>query len=504
MTPVEPIPFALTFDDVLLVPGHSSVLPRDAKVGTTLLRGVPLNIPLLSAAMDTVTEARAAIAMAQLGGIGVIHKNLSISAQAQEVSVVKRSVAGMIADPITVGPSAPVREALEIMRRHHVSGVPVTVGTDRTLVGILTNRDLRFIKDVDQPVSAVMTPLPLHTVREGTTLTQARDLLQQHKVEKLPVVDAAGVQLRGLITIKDIVKQERYPEAAVDSLGRLRVAAAVGVGADRVRRIEALLEAGCDVLVLDTAHGHSQMVLDAVRETRTRWPGAAIVAGNVATAEAVRALAGEGADCVKVGIGPGSICTTRVVAGVGVPQLSAILECAAEARKLGIRTIADGGIKASGDIAKALAGGADAVMIGSLFAGTEESPGDVVLYQGRRYKSYRGMGSLEAMRAGSSDRYFQEGGEDPLAGLDGAPSGPKLVPEGITGRVPFRGPLADSVYQLVGGLRAAMGYLGCADLSALRERARFVRITPAGLRESHVHDVIITAEAPNYRMEGHQ
>ncbi|MCO4768823.1 MAG: IMP dehydrogenase [Deltaproteobacteria bacterium] len=495
------IPLALTFDDVLLVPRHSTVLPRDADVSTKLSANVRLQIPLLSSAMDTVTESRTAIAMAQNGGLGVIHKNMSPQDQASEVSVVKKSVAGMIVDPITVRPDAPVRAALDLMRRHRISGVPVTVGDRHELVGILTNRDLRFLKDVDLPVREVMTGESLVTVPEGTTLEQSKDLLQQFKIEKLLVVDPSGQYLRGLITIKDIAKTERYPNAVKDSRGRLLAAAAVGVGGDRDERVAALVEAGVDVLCVDTAHGHSQMVIDAVKAVKARYPDVCIVAGNVATAGATAALADVGADVVKVGIGPGSICTTRIVAGVGVPQLSAVIQCAEEAHKRGVTVIADGGIRSSGDVAKALAAGADAVMVGSMLAGTEESPGEVVLYQGRRYKTYRGMGSLEAMRKGSSDRYFQESEkDDPLADLDGAPpAGPKLVPEGISGRVPFRGAIADTIYQMVGGLRASMGYCGCASIPAMHERAEFVRITNAGYRESHVHDVFITHEAPNYR-----
>ena len=495
----DAIPTALTFDDVLLVPAASPVLPKDADVSTRLTEGLRLRIPLLSSAMDTVTEARTAIAMASNGGLGVIHKNLSVQAQAREVAIVKKTVSGMIVDPITVEPDQPVRHALALMRQNRISGVPVTVGPERLLVGILTNRDLRFERNLDRKVGEVMTSEGLITVPEGTTLEQSKDLLHEHRIEKLLVVDGGGTHLRGLITIKDIVKTERYPDSVKDAQGRLCVAAAVGVGADSEARIAALLEAGCDLLVIDTAHGHSKMVIDAVARTRARWPDAVLVAGNVATAAATEALAKAGADVVKVGIGPGSICTTRIVAGVGVPQLTAVLDCAEAAKKHGITTIADGGVRSSGDVAKALAAGADAVMIGSMFAGTEESPGDVVLYQGRRYKTYRGMGSLEAMRQGSSDRYFQEAeADDPMAGLDGAPSGPKLVPEGIVGRVPYRGPIADSVYQLVGGLRASMGYTGCASIAELHDRAEFVRITSAGYRESHVHDVIITHEAPNY------
>jgi len=494
------IPFALTFDDVLLVPAHSTLLPRDADVSARLSERIQLGIPFISSAMDTVTESGTAIAMAQLGGLGVIHKNMSPQAQAAEVEIVKKSVAGMIIDPITIGPDEPVRAALGLMRRHKISGVPVVVGPDKELVGILTNRDLRFLKDVDRPVRAVMTSKGLVTVPVGTTLEDSRDILQEHKIEKLLVVDPSGTRLRGLITIKDIVKSEKYPNAIKDASGRLLVAAAVGVGGDRDERMEALIEAGADVLVIDTAHGHSQMVIDSVGAARSRWPDVQIVAGNVATAGATAALAEAGADVIKVGIGPGSICTTRIVAGVGVPQLTAIMDCAKEAHARGKTVIADGGIRSSGDVAKALSAGADAVMIGSMFAGTAEAPGEIVLYQGRRYKSYRGMGSLEAMRKGSADRYFQENSaDDPLAALDGVPEGPKLVPEGISGRVPFRGPIGDTIYQLIGGVRASMGYTGCRSIPELHEKARFVRITNAGFRESHVHDVIITHEAPNYR-----
>jgi len=494
------IPLALTFDDVLLVPAHSQVLPRDTDISTRLTEQIELKIPLVSSAMDTVTESATAIAMAQSGGMGIIHKNMSVEAQAREVSVVKKTVAGMISDPITVTPDARVRDALGLMRLHHISGVPVTAGESGELVGILTNRDLRFERDLDRLVGDVMTSENLITVPEGTTLEQSKDLLQQHKIEKLLVVDRSGKILRGLITIKDIIKKERYPDAVKDELGRLRVGGAVGVGGDREERVQALLAASCDVIVIDTAHGHSQMVIDAVAATRATWPDCQIIAGNVATAGATEALIKAGADCVKVGIGPGSICTTRVVAGVGVPQLTAVQDSSRAAHRLGKPVIADGGVRSSGDIAKAIASGGDVVMIGSLFAGTEESPGEVVLYQGRRYKTYRGMGSLEAMRQGSSDRYFQDNEDDPLAALDGEQVGPKLVPEGIVGRVPYRGPIADSVFQLVGGLRASMGYTGCGTIAQLHENAAFVRITTAGQRESHVHDVIITHEAPNYRV----
>ena len=501
MSANETIPLALTFDDVLLLPAHSQVLPRDTDVSTSLTEQIRLSIPLVSSAMDTVTESATAIAMAQSGGLGIIHKNLTVEAQAREVAVVKKTVAGMISDPITIDPDSTVRAALELMRIHRISGVPVTAAGSAELMGILTNRDLRFERDLDRKVGAVMTRDNLVTVPEGTTLEQSKDLLQEHKIEKLLVVDATGRNLSGLITIKDIIRSERYPDAVKDDLGRLRVGAAVGVGGDREERVQALLDAGCDVIVIDTAHGHSQMVIDSVAATRANWPDIQIIAGNVATASATEALIKAGADCVKVGIGPGSICTTRVVAGVGVPQLTAVQDASRAAHRLGKPIIADGGVRSSGDIAKAIAGGGDVVMIGSLFAGTEESPGQVVLYQGRRYKTYRGMGSLEAMRQGSSDRYFQDQkDDDPLAGLDGEAGGPKLVPEGIVGRVPYRGPIADSVYQLVGGLRASMGYTGCTTIRQMGEQARFVRITSAGQRESHVHDVIITHEAPNYRV----
>ena len=497
MTRHDSIPLALTFDDVLLLPAHSRVLPRDAVLATRITDEITLNIPLLSAAMDTVTESATAIAMAQLGGMGVIHKNLSVAAQAQQVEIVKKTVTGVISDPVTIGPDATVRDALALTREHRISGVPV-VDAGGLLVGIVTNRDLRFERALDRPLRDVMTGQPLVTVPEGTGQEAAKDLLQKNKIEKLLVVDESGRYLRGLITIRDILRGARYPQAVRDAQGRLRVAAAVGVGGDSVARTDALMTAGCDLLIIDTAHGHSQMVIEAVARTRDRWPRAAIVAGNVATGAAVRDLAAAGADVVKVGIGPGSICTTRIVAGVGVPQITAITEATAAAREAGVRIIADGGIKHSGDIAKAIVAGADAVMIGSLLAGTAESPGDVVLYQGRRYKGYRGMGSLEAMRDGSSDRYFQDGAEDRAAAQD---AGPKLVPEGIVGRVPYKGPLADTVFQLVGGLRASMGYTGCGTLGELQTQARFVRHTSAGLRESHVHDVIITQEAPNYRVD---
>lgn len=488
----DSIPLALTFDDVLLVPARSEVLPREADLRTRLARDIVLNIPLCSAAMDTVTEWRAAVAMAQEGGIGFLHKNMSVARQAEEVERVKKTVSGMIPDPITLGPDDPLSRAVELMRRHGISGIPITLG--RRLVGILTHRDLRFERRLDQPIRDVMTPRErLVTAPVGTTLEASKDILQAHKVEKLPVVDAGG-DLVGLITIKDIEKSARFPHSAKDDRGHLRVGAAVGVGPDRAERIEALLRAGADVIAIDTAHGHNAMVVESVRATRADFPGACLVAGNVATEEGAQALIDAGADAVKVGIGPGSICTTRVVAGVGVPQVTAISECRRATARAGVPLIADGGIKYSGDVAKALAAGADTVMIGSLFAGTDESPGEEILLQGRRYKVYRGMGSMEAMRQGSSDRYFQEGGGEHADAR-------KLVPEGIVGRVPFRGPLSDSIFQLVGGVRSSMGYLGCGTIPEMQERARFVRITPAGLRESHVHDVVITQEAPNYHVD---
>ena len=473
----------LTFDDVMLVPAYSEVVPTEVDVRTRLTRRIELNIPVLSAAMDSVTEARAAIAMAREGGIGIVHKNLPPEAQAAEVDRVKRAEAGMITDPVTVRPSQPLREVLSVMREHDISGVPVVEGT--TPVGILTARDIRFERNLDQPVSALMTR-QLVTVPPGVKAEEARDLLHRHRIEKLLVVD--GGKLVGLITIKDLLQAERNPLAIKDERGRLRVGAAIGPGPDRVRRTDALIEAGVDVIVVDTAHGHSQGVIEAVKETRKRHAAIDIVAGNVATAEGTQALIEAGADAVKVGIGPGSICTTRIVAGVGVPQLTAVSDCAAVAQRYDVPIIADGGIKYSGEVVKALAAGASSVMIGSLFAGTDEAPGELVLYQGRSYKVYRGMGSLGAMRKGSKDRYGQGGSADE-----------KLVPEGIEGRVPYRGSLASILFQLVGGLRAGMGYTGCATIQELRKKARFVRITSQGLRESHVHDVIITEEAPNYR-----
>ncbi|HEY6839447.1 MAG TPA: IMP dehydrogenase [Geobacteraceae bacterium] len=484
------LPEGLTFDDVLLLPAHSHVLPRDVDLSTRLTRNIPLNIPLVSAAMDTVTEARAAICMAREGGIGFIHKNFSIAEQALEVDKVKKSESGMIVDPITMRPNQKIREALDIMAQYRISGVPITKANGK-LVGILTNRDLRFETNLDLPISARMTKRNLVTVAVGTTLEEAKEHLKHTRVEKLLVVDSEK-NLKGLITIKDIEKVREYPNACKDSLGRLRVGAAVGPTADMEARVEALLKAGVDVIVIDTAHGHSQGVLDAVRTIKSTFPGVELVAGNIATAEAATALIMAGADAIKVGIGPGSICTTRVVAGIGVPQITAIASCSEVARKYDVPIIADGGIKFSGDLTKAVAAGADMVMIGSLFAGTEESPGDTILYQGRAYKSYRGMGSIGAMKEGSKDRYFQSDVESDI----------KLVPEGIEGMVPLRGPLSSNIHQLIGGLRAGMGYTGCASIKELQASGRFIKITGAGLKESHVHDVTITKEAPNYRVGG--
>jgi IMP dehydrogenase len=477
----------LTFDDVLLVPAASSVLPNDVSTRTRLTRSIELALPIVSAAMDTVTEARMAIALARAGGIGVIHRNLSIAEQAAEVDTVKRSESGMIVEPVTLPPDAPIARALELMGRYRISGIPITDNAGR-LVGILTNRDLRFHKDPTRPVRELMTSRDLITAPVGTTLEEAEEILHRHKIEKLPVVDADGV-LRGLITVKDIRKRLEHPDASKDEQGRLRVAAAVGVGADALERAEALVAAGVDALVLDTAHGHSANVLRMARELKRRF-AVDLVAGNVSTAEATEALIEAGADAVKVGQGPGSICTTRVVAGVGVPQITAVYDCARVAAEHGVPVIADGGLTSSGDIAKAIAAGADTVMAGSLLAGTDEAPGDVVVYQGERFKEYRGMGSLGAMKARgfSKDRYFQGDVED----VD------KLVPEGIEARVPYKGPVQVVLNQLVGGLRQAMGYCGAATIEELK-RARFVRITPAGLRESHPHDVAVAKDAPNYR-----
>jgi IMP dehydrogenase len=481
----------LTFDDVLLVPAQSDVLPAMANTATRLTRSIALGIPIISAAMDTVTEARMAIALAREGGLGVIHRNLSIEEQIAEVDKVKRSESGMIVEPVTLPPDAPVREALAVMERYHISGVPITE-PDGKLVGILTNRDLRFVDDVEQAVGAVMTSRDLITAPAGTTLEQAQSILHRHRVEKLPVVDEHGY-LTGLITVKDIQKKIQFPNATKDAKGRLRVGAAVGVGADAEERAAALVAAGVDLLVVDTAHGHAVSVLHTVERVQRRH-GVEVMAGNVATGAATEALIAAGADAVKVGVGPGSICTTRVVAGVGVPQISAVLDCVRAADRHDVPVISDGGVQYSGDIAKAIAAGADAVMLGSLLAGVDESPGEVVLYQGERFKEYRGMGSIGAMKARSysKDRYFQEG----VGNIQ------KLVPEGIEGRVAYKGPLANLVYQLVGGLRSAMGYVGAHDIPTLKRDARFVRITAAGLRESHPHDVVITREAPNYRSGG--
>jgi IMP dehydrogenase len=480
----------LTFDDVLLLPAHSRVLPKDVELNTQLTRNISLNIPLVSAAMDTVTEARSAICMAREGGLGFIHKNLSIADQALEVDKVKKSESGMIVDPITMRPTQKIREALEMMAKYRISGVPVTKANGK-LVGILTNRDLRFETDHDLPISARMTRRNLVTVAVGTTLEEAKEHLKNTRVEKLLVVDDDRF-LKGLITIKDIEKVKKYPNACKDTLGRLRVGAAVGPTPDMEARVEALLKAGVDVIVIDTAHGHSQGVIEAVSLIKRNFPSIELVAGNIATAQAAEALIKAGADAIKVGIGPGSICTTRVVAGIGVPQITAIAECSKVAKQFGVPIIADGGIKYSGDITKAVAAGADVIMIGSLFAGTEESPGDTVLYQGRTYKSYRGMGSIGAMKEGSKDRYFQGDVDNEV----------KLVPEGIEGMVPLRGPLSLNIHQLIGGLKAGMGYTGCARISDLKDKARFIKITGAGLKESHVHDVTITKEAPNYRVSG--
>jgi IMP dehydrogenase len=476
---------ALTYDDVLLLPAYSEVLPRDTKTDTQLTRNIRLNIPLLSAAMDTVTEFETAIAMAQEGGIGIIHKNMSIEAQAEQVRKVKRSESGMIIDPITLPQTATLGDAHKIMREFKIGGIPVIDETN-VLVGILTNRDLRFQRDMARPVTEIMTKEDLITAREGLTLEEAESILQEFKIEKLPIVNA-NYQLVGLITYKDIIKKKSHPNACKDPLGRLRVGAAVGVTPDLIKRIEALVKAGVDVISVDTAHGHSKGVLDAVRAIKAQFPNLDVMAGNVATGAGAKALADAGADAVKVGVGPGSICTTRIIAGIGMPQLTAVYEAAEALRGTGIPIVADGGIRYSGDITKAIAGGASTVMIGSLLAGTEEAPGEVVLNEGRRFKSYRGMGSVEAMEDGSKDRYFQDA-EDDIK---------KLVPEGIVGRVPYKGRLSEIIYQMVGGLKAGMGYCGAADIEALKE-AKFVKITTAGAKESHPHDIQISKEAPNY------
>jgi IMP dehydrogenase len=490
MSLTEPdIPLALTFDDVLLLPAASKILPKDVDIGTELTRNISMNIPLVSAAMDSVTEAETAISMAREGGIGIIHKNMSVGRQTTEVDKVKKSESGMIVDPVTMRPDQKISEVMEVMERYRISGVPI-VAPGGKLVGIVTNRDLRFETKLDQNVTNVMTKERLVTAPEGITLEESKILLHQNRIEKLLVVDEKG-ELRGLITIKDIMKIKKYPNSCKDSLGRLRVGAAVGVGPDRDQRVAALIEAGVDVIAVDSAHGHAEAVVNSVREIKKQFPHIELIAGNVATAGGTRSLAEAGADAVKIGVGPGSICTTRVVAGVGVPQVSAVMECAKVAREYDLPIIADGGIKYSGDVVKALAAGAHSVMIGSLFAGTEESPGETVLYQGRSYKVYRGMGSMGAMKEGSRDRYFQDDIKEEV----------KLVPEGIEGRVPYKGPLASSAFQLTGGLRAGMGYVGCSSLKELWEKSRFIRITAAGLRESHVHDVIITKEAPNYQVD---
>ncbi|HJW27011.1 MAG TPA: IMP dehydrogenase [Rhodocyclaceae bacterium] len=481
---------ALTFDDVLLVPAHSQILPRDVSLASQLTRNITLNLPLLSAAMDTVTEGRLAIALAQEGGIGIVHKNLTAKAQAAEVAKVKRFESGILKDPITIAPGMTVRDVLDITRQHKISGLPVVDKAGR-VVGIVTNRDLRFETNLDQPVKAIMTPRKrLVTVKEGASVDDAKELLRRHRLERVLVIDDEFT-LRGLITVKDILKSTEHPNASKDSLGRLRAGAAVGVGAGTEERVELLAEAGVDVIVVDTAHGHSQGVLDRVKWVKKNFPQIEVVGGNIATADAARALVDMGADAVKVGIGPGSICTTRIVAGVGVPQITAIQNVSESLKGTGVPMIADGGIRYSGDIAKAIAAGANTVMLGGLFAGTEEAPGEVELFQGRSYKSYRGMGSLGAMQAGSSDRYFQEA----TANVD------KFVPEGIEGRVPYKGTVLAVIHQLMGGLRSSMGYLGCATIADMHKNATFVEITSAGVRESHVHDVQITKEAPNYHVD---
>jgi IMP dehydrogenase len=477
-----------SFDDVLLLPNYSDILPKDVSTGTRLTKNLKLNIPIVSAAMDSVTECQAAISMAREGGIGFIHRNMSIESQAMEVDKVKKSESGMIVDPVTIHPDQQVQEVLQLMAKYRISGVPVTKGEQ--LVGIVTNRDLRFETDMEKKISDVMTKENLVVVSEGISLEESKKLLHEHRIEKLLVVDGKG-HLKGMITIKDIEKIKKYPNACKDQMGRLRVGAAIGVGTDRVERAQALLDAGVDVICIDTSHGHTLNVIDTIKELKNTFSSIELVAGNVATAKAAEDLVEAGVDAVKVGIGPGSICTTRIVAGIGVPQVTAIMNCKSVANKTGVPLIADGGIKFSGDVTKALAAGAHTVMIGSLFAGTDESPGETILFQGRSYKVYRGMGSIEAMKKGSKDRYYQTEQEED----------DKLVPEGIVGRVPYRGSLRANVHQLIGGLKAGMGYVGCRTIEELREKARFIKISAAGLRESHVHDVIITKEAPNYRVE---
>jgi len=481
------IRYGYTFDDLVLVPGSSHVLPGQVDVKTKLSRNLNLNIPIMSAAMDTVTESETAITMARQGGIGFIHKNMSIKRQGVEVEKVKKSESGMIVDPITIEPDHKIYEVLEIMEKYRISGVPVV--KDGNLAGIITNRDLRFETNLDQEVSQVMTKENLATAKIGITLEESKAILHKRRIEKLLVVDDKG-KLQGLITIKDIEKIKKYPDSCKDELGRLRVGAAIGIGQDMMERTEKLLAASVDVVVIDTAHGHAEKVIQTINELKKSFPDLELIGGNVATAEGTRALIQAGVDAVKVGVGPGSICTTRIVAGIGVPQMTAIMDCAIEAKKWGIPIIADGGIKYSGDITKALAGGADSIMIGSLFAGTEESPGETILFQGRSYKVYRGMGSLEAMKKGSKDRYFQ-------SEID---NGGKLVPEGIEGRVPYKGPMSAIIHQLMGGLRSSMGYTGSKNLSAMQANTSFVKVTPAGMTESHVHDVTITKESPNYRV----
>lgn len=488
MNKTNKIRFGYTFDDLILIPDESTVLPDQVDVRTRLSKNITLNIPLVSAAMDTVTESDTAITMARQGGLGFIHKNMSIERQAIEVEKVKKSESGMIVNPITIEPDKKIYEVLEIMNQYKISGVPVV--KEGNLVGIITNRDLRFAVDMNAKVSDVMTKDNLATAPVGITLEESKAILHERRIEKLLVVDNSG-RLQGLITIKDIEKIKKYPNSCKDKLGRLRVGAAVGVGADMPDRVQRLIEADVDAIVVDTAHGHSMNVLKTIEKIKQRWSGLELIAGNVATPEGTKALIDHGVDAVKIGVGPGSICTTRIVAGVGVPQMTAIMECTEEAAKYDIPVIADGGIKYSGDITKAIAGGADTIMIGSLFGGTEESPGETILFQGRTYKVYRGMGSIEAMKEGSKDRYFQAD----------VKSENKLVPEGVVGRVPYRGPLSAVIYQLIGGVRSGMGYLGCKDIKTLQEKARFMQVTSAGLREAHVHDVDIIKEAPNYRVE---